>query len=107
MALGKTVEHETGIDIYYWNINRIDIRRNNDYVSIQVFGYINENIYRAGKSNLIERVFIVNNDNGLLDEYFNSSNMVNNIYDIGYKYLKENESFFDGAVDILEEGGTN
>ncbi|WP_160198832.1 hypothetical protein [Senegalia massiliensis] len=105
MALNKDYEDSAGIIISYWNIPRIEIKKLDDYVRIFVYGYINADTRNSGKTNATERIFIINNDEGLMDKYFSAEQMDfynENIYELGYRYLKENETMFEDAIDIIE-----
>lgn len=106
MGFKLDYENEMGIPINYWCIKEVVLHKYENYVDIKMIGFIDRQTRLDGKKNIKENGYTVDNEHGNFNEYFNLDKLdttTENIYQVAYKYLKENELFFENAIDILEE----
>lgn len=107
MALQKEYLYDNGVTVNYWNIDYINIKKDEELVEVGMNCYLSKEIRNKDNSEPYKKnVFYIDNETNKFNEYFSLekfSTSQENIYELAYKYLKENEVFFQYAEDILEE----
>lgn len=99
MALNQIIQHQTGAYSSYWRITLTNINYLNQTAVIQMLGYVDENARQAGKLNLDDRAFIVDEAN--FNQYFSVTELDQNTNPVkqAYLYVKTTAEFVD-AVDV-------
>lgn len=108
MAFQKTFIHNSGINVTYWKIAKVDTNYATKDGIIVVYGYIDQASRDAGNSHLIVKRLNFENpeDNPVFDTWFSvtkingsGKNPVKN----AYEYLKSiPDGEFSDAIDIVD-----
>ena len=102
MALNKTIEHISGVNIEYWKIAKVDLNYLSYTGSVLLLGYISQEAREQNKVTLETKVVLINNNN--FNTWFNLSildEVNNNQIKNAYNYLKSIEGGeFSNSIDV-------
>ena len=102
MALNKTIEHISGVNIEYWKIAKVDLNYLSYTGSVLLLGYISQEAREQNKVPLETKVVLINNNN--FNTWFNLSildEVNNNQIKNAYNYLKSIEGGeFSNSIDV-------
>jgi hypothetical protein len=109
MALRKAITNNFGAESEYWRITELTLNPKKGIANITLSGYVNQAARDAHKEPMeTKRIVIKNTDSPdgksfsyKFDRYFSSTAMGKggNIYQIMYRYIKENLGDFTDAED--------
>lgn len=90
MALQKTFDHPAGVQVSYWRIEEIFVRK--DSVAAVLAGYVDQAARQAGKAPLQSKHFSFTPDSVVIQQ-------ATNIWQWAYSKIKETAEF-QGAQDV-------